>query len=276
MKAIGLIVTTGLVAFAAQETAGERVVCWPGECWFPDHMEMLASSYERVDPRADAVVVGRVEVVNRLADVRTAPDGRLYHEDSTAVDEKGSFQLDVVVDNSVAGCYLAGDRFSTKVRGYGRLRWPQRLAKKHWQQKSAEEMAPVLELAEANWNLERELHDRADFGFYQDELPARYERNRQRLLELGMARDLPFLLVSADHGDHDGFGRMTEVVVVPGQRYLMFVSGRWILPLWRRPKPEFQSGLRFDIYPASFAEHLPRADRPKECEPGIRETIYLQ
>lgn len=246
MNAIGLTVTTGLLAFAAQETAGERVWCRPGECWFPDHMEMLASSYEEVDHRVDAVVIGRV--------VAAGPSPG--PEDSTEVAELASFWIDVIVDDPLAGCALEGDRFSARVVGYGRRHW----RKNYWQAKSAEEMAPVLALAEANWNLEREVHDRADLGFFENEMLARYERNRQRLL--GMARELPLLVLGVNDKDIDGFGRWSEVVVVPGQRYLMFVPGGLLLPSFG----SVESALNFDVYPASFVEHLPRADRPKECD----------
>ena len=244
MKAGHLIVALVWLGVAVQEAAGELVPCWPGECNVQNHREMVLTAYAEVDPKLDAVVVGRIEAVRHL-----------YGNDEVGATESRHFWADMVVDRSLAGCFRAGDRLALSTSGYGG--W-------HWRERSVADMAPVLAIAEANMALEREADERDDRHFLMHEVPKHLKRNRERLIALGVARQLPFVVLKVHDNDLPTFRRDTEVVLVPGQPYLIFTpnTGETNPFTVRRNNSE----LMFDIYPASFAEYLPPPLRPASCD----------
>ena len=244
MDAKHLIIAVALLSGVVQEAAGELIPCWPGECNVQSHREMALTAYAEVNPRLDAVVVGRIE------DVR-----HQYGNDEVGAKELRTLWIDMVVERSLAGCFSAGDRFALSAFGYGG--W-------HWRLRSPEEMAPVLAIAEANMDLEREADERDDRHFLRHEVPKQLERNRERLIALGVARQLPFVVLMVYDNDLPSLRRHTDVVLVPGRSYLLFTpSSGETSPYMRR---RTTSQLMFDIYPASFAEYLPPPVRPDSCD----------
>ena len=243
MNARHLIVTLALWTGAVQEAEGSFIPCWPGDCNVQSHREMVLAAYAEVDPELDAVVVGRIKAVRHL-----------YGNDEVGATEFRYLRADVVVDRSLAGCLRAGDRLALSAAGYGG--W-------HWRERPAADMAPVLAIAEANMELEREAVERDDRHFLVYEVPKHLKRNRERLIALGVAKQLPFLVLMVNDNDVPSFRRATEVVLVPGQSYLIFtpISGETRSHMRRRTTSE----LMFDIYPASFAEYLPPPVRPDGC-----------
>ena len=244
MNARHLIVTLALLTGAVQEAAGELIPCWPGECNVQSHREMALTAYAEVDPKLDAVVVGRVEAVRHL-----------YGNDEVGATELRTLSLDVVVDRSLAGCVRAGDRLALSAHGYGG--W-------HWQERSLADMAPVLAIAEANMELERQADERDDRHFLTYEVPKNLKLNRERLIALGVAQQLPFVVLMVNDNDVPSFRRVTEVVLVPGQSYLIFTPSSGETSSNGRHRTT--SELMFDIYPASFAEYLPPPVRPASCD----------
>ena len=244
MNARHLIVTLALLTGAVQEAAGELIPCWPGECNVQSHREMALTAYAEVDPKLDAVVVGRIEALRHQ-----------YGNDEVGATESRFLWVDVVVDRSFAGCFRAGDRLTLSASGYGG--W-------HWRERAPEDMAPVLAIAEANMELEREADERDDRHFLMDEVPKHLKRNRERLIALGVAKQLPFVVLKVQDNDLPSLRRHTDVVMVPGQSYLIFTpsTGETTPFLVRRNNSE----LMFDIYPASFAEYLPPPVRPDSCD----------
>ena len=244
MNARDLTVTLALLTSSVQEAAGELIPCWPGECNVQSHREMALTAYAEVDPKLDAVVVGRIEAVRHQ-----------YGNDEVGATEFRFLWVDVVVDQSFAGCFRAGDRLALSVAGYGG--W-------HWGERSSADMAPVLAIAEANMALEREADARDDRHFLIYEVPKHLKRNRERLIALGVAKQLPFVVLLVNDSDVPSFRRATEVVLVPGQSYLIFTpnTGETSPFLVRRNNSE----LMFDIYPASFADYLPPPVRPDSCD----------
>ena len=244
MNAAKLVVALTWFGVVAQQAAGELIPCWPGECNVQSHQEMALTAYAEVDPKLDVVVVGRI------VGVRTP-----YSSDKPGATEPRRLSVDVVVERSLAGCLLSGDRLALSAYGYGG--W-------HWQERSAEEMAPVLDIAEANMELEREADERDDRHFLMNEVPKHLERNRERLIALGVAQQLPFVVLMVYDNDLPSLRRHTDVVAVPGQSYLIFTpSSGETSPYMRR---RTTSELMFDIYPASFAEYLPPPVRPDTCD----------
>ena len=243
MRAIDLIVVAVLLTGVFQEALAERGFCFPGECGFMDHRELVLASYAEVNPAVDGVIVGRIEAVHTR-----------YGSDEVGAEEARVVGVDVVVEESLAGCFETGERKEVVVFGYGG--W-------HWDDRSAEAMAPVLAIVEANFDLERELAEQDSLAFFEQEVPARLERNRRRLFALGMERKLPFLVISIHLGGLDDPRRRTEAVVVPGKPYLMFIPDMGIFPFESRSG---RSELPFDIYPASFASLVPETNRPETCE----------
>ena len=63
MNARHLIVTLALLTGTDQQAEGSFIPCWPGECNVQSHREMVLTAYAEVDPKLDAVVVGRIEAV---------------------------------------------------------------------------------------------------------------------------------------------------------------------------------------------------------------------
>ena len=247
MNARHLIVTLALLTGAVQEAAGELIPCWPGECNVQNHREMALTAYAEVDPKLDAVVVGRIEALRHQ-----------YGNDEVGATEFRYLWVDLVVDWSLAGCFRAGDRLTLSAAGYGG--W-------HWRERPPEDMAPVLAIAEANMELEREADEQDDRHFLMHEVPEHLERNRERLIALGAAKQLPFVVLMVHDNDLPSLRRRTEVVLVPGQSYLVFTpsTGETRPYLVRRNNSE----LMFDVYPASFAKYLPLPVlRPDSCEAG--------
>ena len=205
---------------------------------------MALTAYAEVDPELDAVVVGRIEAVRHQ-----------YGNDEVGATEFRRLWADVVVDRSLAGCLRVGDRLALSASGYGG--W-------HWQPRSQEEMAPVLAIAEANMALEREADERDDRHFLMHEVPKHLKRNRERLIALGVARRLPFVVLRVRDNDPPSLRRRTDVVLVPSRSYLIFTpsTGETSPFLVRRNNSE----LMFDIYPASFADYLPPPVRPDSCD----------
>ena len=112
--------------------------------------------------------------------------------------------------------------------------------------------------------LEREADERDDRHFLRHEVPKHLKRNRERLIALGVARQLPFVVLDVYENTLPSSRRATEVVLVPGEPYLMFTpAGGKAIPTGRGPG---STGLMFDIYPASFAEYLPPPVRPDSCD----------
>ena len=239
-----LIIALALLIGVAQETAGELIPCWPGECNVQSHREMALTAYAEVDPRLDAVVVGRIEAVRTL-----------YGSGELGATESRRLSVDVVVERSRAGCFLAGHRFVLSASGYGG--W-------HWQPRSLEEMAPVLAIAEANMELERKADERDDRHFLRHEVPKHLKRNRERLIALGVARRLPFVVLEIFDNDTPSLRRHTDVVLMPGRSYLIFTPSDGETSPYLRSQTS--SELMFDIYPASFAEYLPPPVRPESCD----------
>lgn len=245
MRAYNLIIAALLLTAMFEEAMAERRVCFPGECGFMDHRELILASYEEVDPAVDGVIVGRIEAVHTR-----------YGSDDPGAKEKRLIGMDVVVEDSLAGCFEPGERKEVVLWGYGG--W-------HWKEASAKEMAPIVAIAEANLDLERELAERDSLVFLEREMPARLERNRLRLIALGVERKLPFLILWVYSGDSlDAPRRLTEVVVVPGTSYLMFIPDMG--ETFQGQSRAGSSNLPFDIYPASFATLLPQTSRPESCE----------
>ena len=181
MNARHLIVTLALLTGAVQEAAGELIPCWPGECDVQNHREMVLTAHAEVDPKLDAVVVGRIEAVRHL-----------YGNDEVGATELLALSIDVAVDRSLAGCVRAGDRLALSAHGYGG--W-------HWQERSLADMAPVLAIAEANMELERQADERDDRHFLIFEVPKHLKLNRERLIALGVARRLPFVVLRVRDND---------------------------------------------------------------------------
>ena len=244
MKAGHLIVALVWLGVAVQEAAGELVPCWPGECNVQNHREMVLTAHAEVDPKLDAVVVGRIEAVRHL-----------YGNDEVGATELRTLSLDVVVDRSLAGCVRAGDRLALSAHGYGG--W-------HWQRRSLADMAAVLAIAEANMELERQADERDDRHFLIYEVPKHLKRNRERLIALGVAQQLPFVVLMVSDNDVPSFRRVTEVVLVPGQSYLIFTPSSGETSSNGRHRTT--SELMFDIYPASFAQYLPPPVRRDSCD----------
>ena len=121
MRAIDLIVIAVLLTGVSQETVAERGFCFPGECGFMDHRELVLASYAEVNPAVDGVIVGRIEAV------RTR-----YGSDEAGSEEARIVGVDVVVEESLAGCFETGERKEVVVFGYGG--W-------HWDDRSVEAMA---------------------------------------------------------------------------------------------------------------------------------------
>ena len=243
MKVAKLIALAWLSA-AVQDVAGDEIPCWPGECNVQSLREMVLTAYAEVNPRLDAVVVGRIEGLRHE-----------YGNDEVGAKEFRYFQANVRVERSLAGCLLAGDRLILSASGYGG--W-------HWRERSPEEMAPVLAIAEANMELEREADERDDRHWLRHEMPKHLKRNRERLIALGVARQLPFVVLRVRDNDLPSSRRRTDVVMVPGRSYLLFTpSSGETSPFGRR---RTTSELMFDIYPASFAEYLPPPVRPESCD----------
>ena len=244
MKVGQLIAALLCLGIVAQEAAGELIPCWPGECNVQSHREMALTAYAEVDPELDAVVVGRIEALRHQ-----------YGNDEVGATESRFLWVDVVVDRSFAGCFRAGDRLTLSASGYGG--W-------HWRERAPEDMAPVLAIAEANMELEREADERDDRHFLMDEVPKHLKRNRERLIALGVAKQLPFVVLKVQDNDLPSLRRHTDVVMVPGQSYLIFTpsTGETTPFLVRRNNSE----LMFDIYPASFADYLPPPVRPESCD----------
>ena len=239
-----LIVALALLAGVVKEAAGELIPCWPGECNVQSHREMVLTAYAEVNPRLDVVVIGRIE-------------GLRHQHGNEEIGAKRFRYLwvDVRVERSVVGCFLAGDRLVLSAAGYGG--W-------HWQPRSPEEMAPVLAIAEANMDLEREADERDDRHFLRHEVPKQLKRNRERLIAIGVERQLPFVVLEVLDNDLPSLRRHTDVVLVPDESYLFFT------PSNGETSPFLRSGtssdLMFDIYPASFAEYLPPPVRPDSCD----------
>ena len=245
MHAFHLIVATLLLTAVLEEAMAERRVCFPGECGFMDHRELMLASYDEVDPAVDGVIVGRIEAVHTR-----------YGSDEPGAKEKRLIGMDVVVEESLAGCFEPRERKEVVLWGYGG--W-------QWKEASAKEMAPVMAIAEANLDLERELAERDSLVFLEREIPARLERNRLRLIALGVERKLPFLILWVYSGDSlDAPRRLTEAVVVPGMSYLMFIPDMG--ETFQGQSRAGSSDLPFDIYPASFAILLAQTSRPEKCE----------
>ena len=241
MKLIAALVWLGAAIF---EAAGDEIPCWPGECNVQNHREMVLTAYAEVDPRLDAVVVGRIEGVRHR-----------YGSEEVGATERRLLWVDVRVERSVAGCLVAGDRLVLSTGGYGG--W-------HWQPRSPEEMVPVLAIAEANMDLEREADERDDRHFLRHEVLKHLKRNRERLIALGVERRLPFVVLVVADNDLPSSRRRTDVVLVPGQSYLIFTPSSGETSSFSRHRTD--SELMFDIYPASFAEYLPPPVRPDSCE----------
>ena len=224
-----------------QEAAEGWAPCWPGECNVQSHREMVLTVYAEVDPKL--AVVGRIEAVRHL-----------YGNDEVGATESRYLWADVVVDRSLAGCFRTGDRLALSASGYGG--W-------HWGERSPADMAPVLAIAEANMALEREADKRDDRRFLVDEAPKHLKRNRERLIALGVARQLPFVVLKV-RNDVPSLRRRTDVVLVPGQPYLIFApsTGETNPKSGHRDNAE----VTFDIYPAHFAEYLPPPVRPDSCD----------
>ena len=127
-------------------------------------------------------------------------------------------------------------------------------------------MAPVLAIAEANMELERQADERDDRHFLIYEVPKHLKLNRERLIALGVAQQLPFVVLMVNDNDVPSFRRVTEVVLVPGQSYLIFTPSSGETSSNGRHRTTSQ--LMFDIYPASFAEYLPPPVRTDSCEAG--------
>ena len=244
MSARRLIVALALLAGAVKQAAGDEIPCWPGECNVQSHREMVLTAYAEVDPRLDVVVVGRIE------DVR-----HRYGSEEVGATERRLLWVDVRVERPLAGCILAGDRLVLSTGGYGG--W-------HWKPRSPEEMAPVLAIAEANMDLEREADERDDRHFLRYLVPKQLKRNRERLIALGVERKLPFVVLEIADNDLPSSRRRTDVVLVPGQPYLIFTPSSGETSSFGRHRTE--SELMFDIYPASFAEYLPPPIRPDSCD----------
>ena len=244
MKTMTLIAALVWLGATIPEAAGGLIPCWPGECNVQSHQEMALTAYAEVDPKLDVVVVGRIVGVRSF-----------YGSGEPGATEPRRLSVDVVVERSLAGCLLSGDRLALSAYGYGG--W-------HWQERSAEDMVPVLDIAEANMELEREADERDDRHFLVHEVPKHLERNRERLIALGMAQQLPFVVLMVDDNDMPSLRRHTDVVAVPGQSYLIFTpsTGETSPYMPRRTTSE----LMFDIYPASFAEYLPPPVRPDSCD----------
>ena len=66
MNARHLIVTLALWTGTVQEAEGSFIPCWPGDCNVQSHREMALAAYAEVDPKLDAVVVGRIEAVRHM------------------------------------------------------------------------------------------------------------------------------------------------------------------------------------------------------------------
>ena len=228
-----------------EETLADRF-CFPGQCGFLDHREQVLASFADADPAVDGVVVGRIDAVHTRSG-----------SDEPGTKEWRAIGVKVVVEESLAGCFEVGERKEVVLYGYGG--W-------HWQEEaSAEEMAPLRAIAETNFDLERELAERDSLVFFQREMPAQLERNRLRLIALGVERKLPSLILPLHLGGGlDDPRRSTEAVVFPGESYLMFIPdlGETFVGQSRANR----SGLAFDIYPAAFATLLPRTSRPENCE----------
>ena len=239
-----LIVALGLLAGVFNEVVADEIPCWPGECNVQSHREMVLTAYAEVDPRLDAVVVGRIEGVRHR-----------YGNEEVGATELRLLWVDVRVERSVAGCILAGDRMALSAWGYGG--W-------HWRPRSPEEMAPVLAIAEANMDLEREADERDDRHFLRHEVLKHLKRNRERLIALGVERKLPFVVLEIADNDLPSSRRRTDVVLVPGQSYLIFTPSSGETSSFGRHRTD--SELMFDVYPASFAEYLPPPVRPDSCD----------
>ena len=244
MVKAGLIVALALLAGVVKEAAGDEIPCWPGECNVQNHREMVLTAYAEVNPRLDVVVIGRIE-------------GLRHQHGNEEIGAKRFRYLwvDVRVERSVVGCFLAGDRLVLSAAGYGG--W-------HWQPRSPEEMAPVLAIAEANMDLEREADERDDRHFLRYLVPKHLKRNRERLIALGVERELPFVVLEIADNDLPSSRRRTDVVLVPGQPYLIFTPSSGETSSFGRHRTD--SELMFDIYPASFAEYLPPPLRPDSCD----------
>ena len=111
--------------------------------------------------------------------------------------------------------------------------------------------------------LEREADKRDDRRFLVDEAPKHLKRNRERLIALGVARQLPFVVLKV-RSDVPSLRRRTDVVLVPDQLYL--ILARSIGKTSPFTDRRSNSPLMFDIYPASFAEYLPPPVRPERCD----------
>ena len=209
-----------------------------------NHREMALTAYAEVDPRLDAVVVGNIERLRHQ-----------YGNDEVGAKEFRFLWVDVRVERSLSGCFLAGDRLVLSAAGYGG--W-------HWRERSPEEMAPVLAIAEANMALEREADERDDRHWLRHEMPKHLKRNRERLIALGVARQLPFVVLEVLDNDVPSSRRHTDVVLVPGRSYLLFTPSSGETSPFGRHRTT--SELMFDIYPASFAEYLPPPVRPDSCD----------
>lgn len=251
MHAYNPIVAAILLTGVFECAVAERGFCFPGECGFMNHRELALASYANADPAVDGVIVGRIEGVHTR-----------HGSDELGSKERRVIGMDILVEKSLAGCFEIGERKEVVLFGYGG--W-------HWEAATAREMAPIVAIAEANFDLERQLAERDSLAFFEREMPARLERNRLRLIALGMERKLPFLILWIySHDGSDAPRRLTEAVVVPGKSYLMFIPDMGeTFPFQSRPG---SSNLPFDIYPASFAAVLPPTSRPENCEPATERA----
>ena len=152
------MVALAWLGVTVQEAAAGWAPCWPGECNVQSHREMVLTVYAEVDPKLDAVVVGRIKAVRHL-----------YGNDEVGATESRYLWADVLVDRSLAGCFRTGDRLVLAASGYGG--W-------HWRARSPADMAPVLAIAEANMALEREADARDDRHSLVYEVPKHLKRNR--------------------------------------------------------------------------------------------------
>ena len=243
MRTYNLVAAAALLAGLFQDAVADRF-CFPSQCGFMDHREQVLASLAEVDPTVDGVVVGRIEAVHTRSG-----------SEEPGTKEWRVIGMKVLVEESLAGCFEVGERKEVVLIGHGG--W-------HWQEASAEEMAPLRAIAEANFDLERELAERDSLVFFEEEVPAQLERNRLRLIAVSVERKLPFLVLPLHLGGLDAPRRKTDAVVFPGESYLMFIPdlGETFVGQSRANS----SALAFDIYPAAFATLLPRASRPEDCE----------